>query len=289
MRTGDFSPAWTPSVSAVRDVIDFMEASDFMVVAARPGDGKSSYLRYEARANVHRGNSTVIFNLENDPVEYARYMIALDTQIDSRKLRDPRNLRPSELERVRAAARHIATLPLQIVTMGSPTVAEIVRVARKMVKENNIKLMIVDYIQLVRNGIDSRVEDVSITTAALRAFALNQSVPVIAASQLNRSIETRNNENADPMLSDLRDSGSVEQDATIVGFIRPLWKSPEEQQLSLFHENMDHQGHLLPRPKVIPVRMFVAKNRNGEAGVTEPIKWNKATGNYEPIARGTIS
>ena len=169
--------------------------------------------------------------------------------------------------------------------MGAPSVAQITRTARKLVQEMDIKLLGVDYIQLASNGIERKVDDVGVTTAGLRAFALNAGVPVLAASQLNRAIETRNNGSDDPVLSDLRESGSLEQDATVVAFIRGYWRNPTEQQLRTFPENVVN-NRVLERPKAIPVRFHFAKNRNGEMGVSDIVKWNKANGKFQTLARG---
>ncbi len=286
MLAGTVQPAWTPSVTAVKNVVDFLEGTDFFVVGGRPGEGKSSYLRVEHHDLSIRNNiPSAIINMENDPIEYARYMIALDTGIDSRKLKNPALLARQELDMVKAAAQRLATKPLKIVTMGGPSVADITRVGRKLVQEMGIKLLGVDYIQLIRNGIERKVDDVAVTTAGLRAFALNAGVPVLAASQLNRSIEVRNGGSDEPLLSDLRDSGAVEQDATIVAFIRGHWRNPTEQQLRTFPENVVQGRVLVERPKAIPVRFHFAKNRNGEMGVSDVVKWNKGNGKFQTLTR----
>ena len=286
MLAGTVQPAWTPSVTAVKNVVDFLEGTDFFVVGGRPGEGKSSYLRVEHHDLSIRNNvPSAIINMENDPIEYARYMIALDTGLDSRKLKNPALLTRQELEMVKAAAQRLATKPLKIVTMGGPSVADITRVARKLVQEMGIKLLGVDYLQLVKNGIEHKVDDVAVTTAGLRAFALNTGIPVLAASQLNRSIEVRNGGSDDPLLSDLRNSGSIEQDATIVAFLRGHWRNPTDQQLRAFPENVVQGRVLGDRPKAIPVRFHFAKNRNGERGVSDVVKWNKGNGKFQTLTR----
>ena len=286
MRAGTVQPAWTPSVQAVKNVVSFLEPSDFMIIGGRPGEGKSSYLRAEHHSlSILQGIPSAIINMENDPIEYARYMIALDTGIDSRKLKDPRMLGEREVEQIKESARKLGSKPLKIVTMAAPTVAEISRTARKLLQEMKIALLGVDYVQLARNGLERRVDDIAVTTAGLRAFALGAGVPVLAASQLSRSIETRNNGDSDPMLSDLRESGSLEQDATIVTFLRPHWRNPTDQQLRVFPENVSH-GRALERPKAVPVRFHFAKNRNGEIGVSDIVKWNKGTGQFQTLQAG---
>ncbi len=286
MRAGTIKPAWVPKCQAVKNIIDFAEGSDFIIIAARPGEGKSSFVRYEAFHRALSGGHPIIFNLENDPIEYARYMIALDTGIDSRKLRAPNELTPDQLVQIKQSAEKLSRLSLRIVTMARPSVLDILRTARRKVSEQKADLIAVDYIQLVDNGKSRKVDDVAETTGTLRGLALQMGVPVLAASQLSRDIEKRG-QGSDPLLSDLRDSGSIEQDATIVGFVRSIWTDPTPQQMMIFPENVGPDGRPLPRMKAIPVRFHIEKNRNGEAGISEPVKWNKAIGSFQTLARGT--
>jgi replicative DNA helicase len=283
MIAGTAKPAWVPKVQAVKDILDYVEGSDFITVAARPGDGKSSYCRYEALHRVLGGGRVLLFNLENDPIEYARYSIALLANIDSQKLKNPKDLTEEELDRVKQASDTLGCLPLNIITMASPSVDMVVRTAKQMINKEKFDFVIVDYLQLINNGIENKVDDLAQTTSQLRALSLEMNVPVMANSQLSRSIETRG-PGSDPMLSDLRSSGSIEQDSTIVMFMRNLWTNPTQKQKMLFPENVDPATHqMLDRMKVIPIQFHVAKNRNGEIGVSAPVKWNKATGDFQTL------
>lgn len=91
---GTVEPAWVPAVQGVKNVIDYMEAEDFMTVAARPGEGKSSYMRFEFYKAAKRGRSVGILNYENAPIEYLRYFLGIETGIDTHKLKNPRLLTP---------------------------------------------------------------------------------------------------------------------------------------------------------------------------------------------------
>ena len=104
MRTGDIVPSIEPRLQAIKDIIGYYEQSDYIIVAGRPGEGKSSYLRFEAQRLAENGKNVLIFNLENDEIEYARCSVALRTGIDSSKLKMPRLLSRDELSRVRIAA-----------------------------------------------------------------------------------------------------------------------------------------------------------------------------------------
>lgn len=284
-REGTFQPAWIPHTLAIRNIVEFVEHADFWVNAARPGEGKSSLMRYEFFYAALKGKRPVIFNLENDPIEYARYFIALDTQIDSKRLKNPVSLTEEELTRIRASAEKLSRMPLKIVTLGGPSVSDIVTTSRRLIAEWNCDLIGVDYIQLVNNGGEKRVDDIGKTTGALRALALNSNVPVMANSQLSRDIEKRGVDQSEPMLSDLRDSGTIEQDATIVTFIRSIWTNPTDQEIMQFPENRGPNNRPLTSLKVIPVKTYVKKNRNGEIGPSEPIAWNKGTGTFRTLKR----
>jgi replicative DNA helicase len=279
--TGEM-PGWAPNVVGVRNVVQFLERTDYVTVAARPGMGKSSYLRWEAVETARRGRPTVIFNLENDELEYAKFAIAAYADIDSEKLKTGVGMTDQDWERYYDAARALSNIPLHIVTMGSPSIAQVLRVARKYVAEHNPAFIGLDYVGLVQNGMDNRVVDISHTTQQLRAFALNNKVPVIACAQMNREIEHRNGA-ARPQLSDLRDSGSIEQDSTQVWFPWSPWREPSAEQLSIFSENDPASGKI----KAMPIRMVIAKNRNGAIGDSEVIKWRKDIGRYYTLERGT--
>ncbi len=286
MIEGSINPGWVPEIEAVREVVDYLEDEDFLVNAARPGDGKSSWMRYEFYlAAKNHGRSCGILNYENSPIEYARYFLAIETGIDSRKLKNPRYLSGEQRELVRDTAVSIARLPIRVVTTER-TVSAAIRAARKMIASSAITLLGLDYIQLLNNGLDNRANDIALTTGVLRAFALDNHVPVIANAQLNRAIETRGgggNEGAEPQLSDLRESGSIEQDASTVMFPRPM-RNPSERILRLFPGNFDDNGvFLAQRPRVVPTFFYVLKNRNGSQGKSLPVAWLKHLDTYQSL------
>jgi len=246
----------------------------------------SSFLRFEAYQAVIKGIPVLLFNMENDPMEYARHFIALHTGIDSARLKNPTVLTFDELSRVKQAGEELSSLPLKLITLASPSVHHIARVARRQIAEDKAKLVMVDYLQLIRNGLENRVADISETTAILRGLALQMHTPVIAAAQLSREIERRGI-SAEPQLADLRDSGSIEQDSTIVSFIRQYWHDTNHPKAGMFRENLNTDGKVLPRPKAVPIALHVLKNRNGEVGISTPIKWLKSVGRFETLALGT--
>jgi replicative DNA helicase len=223
----------------------------------------------------------LLFNLENGELEYAKFAISLYTGIDSAKLKQPSLLFEEELERVREAVRELARSPLYIKTMGAPTVQEIDRISRQHISRHGVKRIGVDYIQLIRNGIEKREQDVSMSSGRLRAMALNYKLPVMTAAQLNREIERRG-QNSTPTLADLRESGSLEQDATMVWINRLLWPVPTGDQLRMFPDNVDN-GELREIPRAVPIKIHVLKNRNGPVGETMPILWRKHVNDFNTI------
>jgi len=286
MRTGTVQPAWVPELPALRSVLDYVDQEDLVYVAARPGEGKSSWMRYEAFHLARRGRSAAIFNLENSDTEYAKGALALYTGIDNLKLKNPSLLTEEELQQVRDAAGVLANWPLHIITLGGPSIKEIERRTRVLMQKFNIGWLGIDYVQLVQNGETNENANITITSQALRAMALRYKLPITGASQLSREIVRRG---GDPQLSDLRGSGSLEQDGKIIIFPRPLWDSPTEEQLRQFPWNLEPDGSLSGVIRAMPLRMFVLKNTNGPIGTTAPFLWIKSTGNFLSLTTRSLS
>jgi replicative DNA helicase len=270
---GEIKPAFTFRTPGLPRIIPFLEPTDFMLIAGRPGEGKSSVLRAEAFEAAKAGKKVAIFNLENDELEYARYLIAYDTGIDTAKLRKPTDMMADEIARAKAAAERLRQMMgtnLKIISLGSPTVYDITRIARKLVTTEGYEVVFVDYIQLIKNGIENEVQDISMSSALLRGFALKYRVPVIAAAQLNRDL-ARRAVGSEPQLPDLRGSGSLEQDAVIVAFIS--LESMTDQEIRALEQNRDPNGEYTVR--AVFVRLYVKKNRNGPVDNTPKLVWLK--------------
>lgn len=279
IRSGVLKPAWVPSIPEWSDIVQFADDDDFVVVAARPGSGKSSVMRYEFFKLAQAGIPVLIINLENSNMEYARYMTSMLTGINSKAIRDPRNLTNRQLEDVRRASHTLAKMPLYVRDLGGPSVGYVVSEIRRNVFKRGIKNVTIDYMQLIVNEKDRKVDDVTYTTQMLRASAKNLKIPHVGIAQMNRAIENR--ASAEPMLSDLRDSGSIEQDATIVTFIR---KDDSTDRAMQFPENIVN-GRIRIDPVVAPVKLIVAKHRNGPTGTTPWLKWNMSTNTFSSMER----
>lgn len=282
MRAGTIEPAWVPNIPEIRSVLGYVDDVDFVILAARPGQGKSSIMRYEWLMDAQKGIPVLLFNLENGDLEYPKFMLSLLTGIDSEALKDPRRLSEEQLFRLRERAQEMARLPIYLKAMAAPSVNDMERVVRPLIRKG-IKRIGVDYIQLVKNGVENQVQDVTISSNSLRAWAMRYKIPVVAAAQMNRSIEHRG-EDAEPQLSDLRESGSLEQDGTIIMFPRKVWPNPTDAQLRRFDMNIDPEtGQLYETPKAEPIRVYVRKNRNGGVGRTRPFLWVLSTNNFLPL------
>lgn len=229
-----------------------LNKSDLIIIAARPGMGKTSFAMNIAR-NVAKNNNkdVAIFNLEMSKEQLATRMLASEARIDSGALRNGR-IHTDEWVRIAENAGYLSTLPIYIDDTSSNSVQQI---KAKLRRVKNLGLVIIDYLQLMGSGSasDNRVTVISEITRQLKIMAKELNVPVILLSQLSRAVESRNDKH--PMLSDLRESGSIEQDADIVLFLyRDSYYNKQSQQQNL-------------------AECIVAKNRHGETGSVNLI-WN---------------
>ncbi len=280
MQTGPTGNIWTPGIPELKETMGFAEPEDFIIYASRPGEGKSSHLRFEGGVYaIQKAKPVLLINMENSDIEIARSFISMVSGIDKSKIKSG-NLTDEERDRVNTAIDVLTVAPLYVKTMASPSARQVERACRQYIHEHNVELILVDYIQLMRNpGEDNRVQDLSLSSGILRGVALQNKVPLLAACQMSRAIEQRG-EDPEPQLSDLRESGSLEQDSTIVIFPRNVWRNPQEAQLRLFRENIDGNRIL---NKAVPVRLHIKKNRNGPVGTTKPFLFDKATNLFRSI------
>lgn len=223
-----------------------LQPSDLIIIAARPGVGKTSLALSIAGSAALKNNSvTAIFTMEMSGEQLVQRMISSHTGIDSQRLRVGR-IEELEWEQFTRASSTLSETAIFIDDTPSPSPIEIRTKARRLAAEYALDLIIVDYLQLMHSGSrrsENRVQEISYISRSLKAMARELSVPVIAVSQLSRAVEARPNKR--PLLSDLRDSGSIEQDADVVMFI---------YRDELYHEDTD-RAHIAD--------IIVAKHRNG--------------------------
>ena len=226
------------------------QPSDLIILAARPGMGKTSFVLSLARnAAIDFGKPVAMFSLEMSSVQLTMRIISAEAGIEGSKLRNGQ-LEDDEWKRLMVAAEKIGSAPIIIDDTPALNIYELRAKCRRMKMQSDIQMIIIDYLQLMQgSGDGNREQEVSMISRSLKGLAKELSVPVIALSQLNRSVETRGGSKK-PLLSDLRESGSIEQDADIVSFIyRPEYYKITE----------DEEGRSL---KGI-AEIIIAKHRNG--------------------------
>ena len=228
-----------------------LNKSDLIILAARPGMGKTSFALNIANNVAIRGKKKVaIFSLEMSSEQITTRMLSCEGCIESKKLRNG-DLKAGSDDWIRLAeaSQFLNKADILIDDTAGITISEI---KAKLRRVRGIDLVIIDYLQLMSSGriTDNRVQEVSQMTRNLKLMAKELNVPVIVLSQLSRSIESRNGHK--PMLSDLRESGSIEQDADIVMF--------------LYRESYYQLQEGQPAPEQDIAECIVAKNRHGEQG-----------------------
>lgn len=216
---------------------------DLIILAARPSVGKSSLaINIAQHAAVNHGIGVALFSLEMGKESIADRMIATQGDIDNWRITTG-NLEPEDFEKYGIAAGELAEAPISIDDTPGASVLEMRTKARRLMLDQPIGLIIVDYLQLVKGRRqESRVQEVTEISQSLKNLARELKVPVLALSQLSRAVEQRGGEKR-PQLSDLRDSGSIEQDADVVLF---LYRPDDEDRET--------------------AKLIVAKHRNGPTG-----------------------
>ncbi len=231
-----------------------LHPGEMIIIAARPGMGKTAFaLNIATNAAQHTKKAIAIFNLEMPAEQLVNRMRSAVGQIDSYKIQTGQ-LNHEDWKRINEANSQLAETNIKIVDDAGITAAEIKAKCRNLAnKEEGLGLVIIDYLQLVTSGDkrpDSRQQEVSEISRAIKTMAMELKVPVIALAQLSRSAEKR--ENNQPMLADLRESGSIEQDADMVLFIHrnDYYKAKEQ----------------LDQQKNVVADIIIAKHRKGSTG-----------------------
>ena len=198
------------------------QPSDLIIIAARPGMGKTAFVISMAKNMAIQFNHAVaVFSLEMSSVQLITRMISSETGISSSKLRTG-NLQAHEWEQLNVKVKNLTKAPIFIDDTPSLSIFDLRAKARRLVSQHDVKIIIIDYLQLMTAGSSknsgNREQEISMISRNLKALAKELAVPVIALSQLSRAVETRGGSKR-PLLSDLRESGAIEQDADIVSFI----------------------------------------------------------------------
>jgi replicative DNA helicase len=229
------------------------QRSDLIIIAGRPSMGKTSFaLNVGMYAAIDRATPTGIFSLEMSKEQLALRMLCAKARVDLKKLRTGYLAKPDWGNLIQAVG-NISEAPFYIDDTPAINTLELRAKARRLKKEIDLKLIVVDYLQLMRGATkyDSREKEISEISRSLKALAKELDVPVIALSQLNRKVEDRPNKR--PQLADLRESGAIEQDADVIIFIY------RDEVYNKSEEN----------PKKGEAEIIVGKQRNGPIGVAK--------------------
>lgn len=246
----------TSGFTALDRVTSGWQPSDLIILAARPGMGKTAFVLALARnAAVDAGKGVALFSLEMSSVQLVNRLISAETEIPNEKLKKG-TLEPYEWQQLSSRTSKLFETPLYIDDTPALSVFELRAKCRRLKAQKDISMIIIDYLQLmtagdgIKNG--NREQEISTISRSLKSIAKELNIPVIALSQLSRAVETRSGTSTSkkPQLSDLRESGAIEQDADMVMFIyRPEYYKIEE----------DEEGNSLKGL----AQIIIAKHRNG--------------------------
>ncbi len=256
----------TSGFSGLNEITGGFQETELIVLAARPSMGKTALVCNFALAGAATDAGVLIFSLEMSGLELAERFLCMQAKVDGHKVRQG-DLDEIEQHALLEAANVLKKYPLYIDDQAGRTMSQIASISRRLKRRFDIKIIIIDYLQLIESDDRNmpREQQVSTITRRLKFLAKDLRVPVIALAQLNRGVETR--EDKRPRLADLRESGAIEQDADIVMFLhRPDAYDPE-----------DRPGE---------ADLIMAKNRHGPIGTVELVWLKKSLkfGDKSPIA-----
>ena len=235
-----------------------LHKQELTIIGARPGVGKTTLALQIAEHIAERGTETAIISLEMSDTQVIQKLISRRARINSYKMRMG-TLETKELEQIGIVSAEIAELPIHLITKAR-TIQHIENIARKLKNKNNLGLIVIDYIQLIKNKgkFNSREQEVADITRTLKLLSLELNIPIIGLCQLNRNAARQ-----EPTLADLRESGAIEQDADNILFLYQEAESTET---------------------VVDITLKLAKQRAGETGKIS-LKFNKANSEFREVIR----
>ena len=273
--------------SGLRDLDEKMgglQSSDLIIVAGRPAMGKSALatnISYHVAKNYkaeHQADGSLkvldggvvgLFSLEMSAEQLATRIIAEQSGISSERIRRGK-IAEDEFHRIVEVSRELQSLPLYIDATGGLSIGQVAARARRLKRQRGLGLIVIDYLQLLagsaRRASEGRVQEVSEITVGLKALAKELNVPIIALSQLSRQVENRDDKR--PQLADLRESGSIEQDADVVLFIyREEYYLARKEPRPNTQEHFDWQEQMNRVTGIAEV--IIGKQRHGPTGIVE--------------------
>jgi len=274
--SGEEIPHILTSFAAIDDILGGLQRSDLIVLGARPSAGKTSLALNIARNTaVNQKACVALFSLEMSRQAVVQRLLASESSVDSKSVRLGTYTERQE-RRIMEASGILSEAPIYVDDSPQLRVVEMRSKARRLHFERTVDLVIVDYLQLIQGATksESRVQELSEITRSLKALAREIDAPVLAISQLSRAIEWRASHK--PQLSDLRDSGSIEQDADVVLFI-----SRDEMYFTEEEWKKEHDIETEPYPRGI-ADIIIAKHRNGPTGEVH-LRFEARTARFEDV------
>jgi replicative DNA helicase len=277
-----------------------LQASDLVIVAGRPGMGKTALAtniaynvakawRGEVKPDGHmisvNGGIVGFFSLEMSAEQLATRIIAEQTEIPSNKIRRG-GITEADFEKIKDISIELQNLPFYVDETGGLSIAQLAARARRLKRQRGLDLLVIDYIQLLqgssKRSSENRVQEVTEITTKLKALAKELNVPIVALSQLSRQVESRDDKR--PQLSDLRESGSIEQDADVVMFVYReeyyhQMRKPSESQADKFAEWLAEAEKVHGKAEAI-----IGKQRHGPTGTVE-LQFDAAVTRFSSLAQ----
>ena len=261
--------------SDLDDLTSGFQAADLVIVAARPSMGKTAFtLNVAQHAAIEHNVPVAVFSLEMSKESLVQRMLTSEARIDAQRLRKGQ-LRDDDFARLARAAGILSSAPIWIDDTPSLSLLELRSKSRRLRAESDVGLVIVDYLQLMQGptSVESRQQEVSFISRGLKGLAKELGVPVIALSQLSRAPEQRTGDNKRPQLSDLRESGAIEQDADLIMFL---------YRQEFYDGPVDKDGNSLEGK----AEVIVGKQRNGPTGIVN-LFFHKQYTRFESYANRT--
>ena len=231
---------------------------ELTIIGARPGVGKTTFALQIATKIAEKGKNVTIISLEMSDIQIIQKILATKTKVNSYKMRMG-TIEDDDWEKIAKASTEISKLPINLITKAT-TIQAIETIARKLKNRNKLDLLIIDYIQLIKNKgkFNNREQEVADITRTLKLLSLDLKIPIIGICQLNRNATRQ-----EPSLADLRESGAIEQDADNVIF---LYQEKEQED------------------SIVDITVKIAKQRAGEVGKVY-MKFNKPNSEFKGVMR----
>ncbi len=263
----------TTGFARLDDMLGGFQRSDLIIIAARPSMGKTALaLSFLRNMGVREKIPVALFSIEMAGIQIVTRLISADAKLDQHKIRTGR-INQTENEMIVHSVGRLSDSPIFIDDSPMLSVMELRAKCRRLVAEHKVQCVFVDYLQLMTAPkSESREREISFISSSLKQIAKELNIPVVALAQLNRSIETRPGKDKRPLLSDLRESGSIEQDADVVMFVN----RPEQYKMMTYEDGTSTEG---------TGELIIGKQRNGPTGIVR-VAFDKGCARFDNLEMG---